>query len=229
MARAKITPKGILPAAIALAALALALAGCGGATDPGVAKLGTTATSDVSTAAGGASPAGGPSESSSADGHGSESEGVMAAPAGAAAQQKMVAFARCMRTHGAPDFPEPVEGKIIIRGRPGSGLNPQSPQFQAAQRACQSLAPHPNVSPQQSAEAQAKALKFSECMRSHGLPKFPDPKFSGDGIQLSINPSMGINPNSPQFQAAQKACQGDMPKGGPPPATASGGGAEGEP
>jgi hypothetical protein len=43
-------------------------------------------------------------------------------------------------------------------------------------------------------------------MRSHGVPNFPDPTFphgGGVGIQLNGN---GIDPNSPAFQAAQKAC-----------------------
>lgn len=47
-------------------------------------------------------------------------------------------------------------------------------------------------------------LKFSECMRSHGVANFPDPTSSG-GIE--INSNSGINPGSPEFQAAQKVCQ----------------------
>lgn len=58
-------------------------------------------------------------------------------------------------------------------------------------------------------------VAFSECMRSHGEPKFPDPNSQGVVIQL------GINRNSPQFQAAQKACahlaNGSEPGGQPSP------------
>jgi hypothetical protein len=50
-----------------------------------------------------------------------------------------------------------------------------------------------------------KALKYSECMRSQGISNFPDPN-SGGGIQLGSN--SGIDPQSLQFQAAQKACPG---------------------
>jgi hypothetical protein len=134
---------------------------------------------------------------------------------GAADQQKMVAFAQCMRSHGVPDFPEPAEGKLVMKGGPNSDLNPSSAQFQAAQKACRSLAPHPTLNPAQSAQLQAQALKFSACMRSHGVPNFPDPQFSGGGVQLRIDKSSGIDPQSPQFQAAQKACQGQMPGPGP--------------
>ncbi|MGO9179419.1 MAG: hypothetical protein ACLQHS_09130, partial [Candidatus Limnocylindrales bacterium] len=47
-------------------------------------------------------------------------------------------------------------------------------------------------------------------MRAHGVPNFPDPKFSGGGISMNLNGS-GIDPNSPTFQAAQQACQSLLP------------------
>ena len=203
-----------------VAALALLVSGCGGSTDPGVAKLASTAASSTSTA-GSEAPGGGGSVSSSGgsggSGNGQHSEAAIAGPGGPEAQKKMVAFAQCMRSHGVPDFPEPSEGHLLIKGNSKNGLNPGSPQFQAAMKACHSLAPAPKISPQQSAAMQAQALKFSACMRSHGVPDFPDPKFEGGGVQLQIKRGSGIDPQSSQFQAAQKACQGDMPgpKGGP--------------
>jgi hypothetical protein len=210
---------------VVLASVALALAGCGGSSDPGVAKLATSAASTTTTAAGGETPGGGGGSASSSGGGGEQrSEAAIAGPGGPEAQKKMVAFAQCIRSHGVPDFPEPSEGRLIVKGTSKNGLNPGSPQFQAAMKACRSLAPAPKLSPQQTAAMQAQALKFSECMRSHGVPNFPDPKFEGGGVRLSLNGSSGsassgssINPRSPQFQAAQKACQGDLPgpKGGP--------------
>jgi hypothetical protein len=56
------------------------------------------------------------------------------------------------------------------------------------------------------------AIKFSECMRTHGVPNFPDPS-PGGGIQLSSG--SGVNPSSPSFQGAQKACGSLLPGGGP--------------
>jgi hypothetical protein len=58
----------------------------------------------------------------------------------------------------------------------------------------------------------SQALKFSECMRSHGITNFPDPGSRG-GIELSS--SSGINPFSPGFKAAQAACGKLLPGGGP--------------
>jgi hypothetical protein len=63
----------------------------------------------------------------------------------------------------------------------------------------------------------AKALQFSQCMRSHGLKNFPDPGLNsgGGGVTLQLGKSSGIDPNSSAFQAAQKACQSLLPAGGP--------------
>jgi hypothetical protein len=55
------------------------------------------------------------------------------------------------------------------------------------------------------------ALAFAQCMRSHGVPNYPDPDSSGelpktDAEQLGVSTS--------QFQAAQQACRHVLPTGG---------------
>ena len=55
-------------------------------------------------------------------------------------------------------------------------------------------------------------LKFASCMRSHGVPNFPDPS-PGGGIQIS--PGSGLDPASPAFQSAQNECKKLLPGGGP--------------
>lgn len=55
-------------------------------------------------------------------------------------------------------------------------------------------------------------LRFARCMRSHGVPRFPDP---GSGGGISLSRSLGIDPLSPAFQSAQRACQRAVPGGGP--------------
>jgi hypothetical protein len=52
---------------------------------------------------------------------------------------KMLNFAKCMRAHGLPDFPDPTGGGLQIRSSPGSDLSPDNPTFQNAQKACQSI------------------------------------------------------------------------------------------
>jgi hypothetical protein len=61
-------------------------------------------------------------------------------------------------------------------------------------------------SPAQQAGAQVTQLKFSRCMRSHGVPNFPDPSSaSGGGFGLIFGGS-GIDPAAPLFRKAQRSC-----------------------
>jgi hypothetical protein len=57
---------------------------------------------------------------------------------------------------------------------------------------------------------QSAMLKYAACMRSHGVPSFPDPTFSGGRVNLRLSP--GIS-SSPQFKSAQQACQAQGPQG----------------
>jgi hypothetical protein len=202
---------------VVLASVALLVAGCGGSSSsPGVAHLSSSTSSS--------SPAGGGGSSSP--------------ESSASNQQKMVKFSQCMRTHGEPEFPEPTEGGIRIQNHNGHGPNPESSRFQAAEKACSKYAPSKVApSPAEQAKMQEGALKFSGCMRSHGVPNFPDPEFhqGGGGVRVRIGgKGSGIDPNSPQFKAAQKACRSDLPgpkgagPGGGGPSTSSSGGPGGE-
>ena len=74
-------------------------------------------------------------------------------------------------------------------------------------------------SPPSQAQLQGDPLKYSECMRSNGVPNFPDPTAGGGFL---FRASAGIDPSSPAFKAAQAKCQKLMPRGGPPgPGTAT--------
>jgi hypothetical protein len=69
-------------------------------------------------------------------------------------------------------------------------------------------------SPAEQAKMLAQLLQYSECMRSHGITDFPDPQSSNGRVGISINagPGSDLNPDNPQFQAAQKACQKLLPR-----------------
>jgi hypothetical protein len=60
----------------------------------------------------------------------------------------------------------------------------------------------------------ASPLKYATCMRSHGVPNFPDP---GAGGGFAISPSSGLNPQSPTFAKAAGICAQDFPGGGRAP------------
>jgi hypothetical protein len=126
---------------------------------------------------------------------------------------RALAFASCMRTHGVPNFPDPKGnggGGMLVQATPGTtkvnGVTVNGPAFQSAMQACRSKLPNGGKPRQLSAARRRQALDFSKCMRAHGIAGFPDPTFGGGGVQLQIDKSGGTNPNSPAFQAAQKAC-----------------------
>jgi hypothetical protein len=88
-----------------------------------------------------------------------------------------------MRAGGVPNFPDPTpDGNIQLHPGPG-GIDPLSPAFNAAWVKCRELdplpgMPAPGVTTHPSKEALAQALKVSQCMRSHGISWFPDPRTS---------------------------------------------------
>lgn len=135
------------------------------------------------------------------------SAGSSAATAGGKDNDQYVRFAQCMRKNGVPQWPDPVDGdKFRMPTR--TSVDPNSPQFKNASRKCRPLAPPGWAGPRQDPAGQAQMLKFSQCMRKNGVPRFPDP-------QGGTLPSFGkdVDPDSPQFKNAQKACQNLAPGG----------------
>lgn len=116
-------------------------------------------------------------------------------------------FSKCMRSHGVPNFPDPSAGGGIHLNA-GSGVNPFSPGFQSAQAACKKLLPGGGPPAEVPESQKLQALKSAECMRAHGVPNFPDPTFPKGGGILQGGPGSGINPNTPAFQRAARACGG---------------------
>jgi hypothetical protein len=123
---------------------------------------------------------------------------------------QQLAFARCMRAHGIPNFPDPGGdghfNKHVLRQ-----LGVSDARLRAVNGACQHLQP-PGEAPL-TAQQQQDYLRAAACMRSHGIAGFPDPSFSGGGVHFPV-PS-GIDPNSPQFTQARHTCQRLIPAGLP--------------
>ena len=118
-----------------------------------------------------------------------------------------------MRTHGEPGWPDPnSQGGFDFHGTSGVDFN--SSTYTSATKACQHLLPNGGqVTQAQLQQGLTAALKYAQCMRTHGLPTFPDPTMSAGGSGISMGPPSGISPNSPQLQAAQKACRSLQPGG----------------
>lgn len=144
--------------------------------------------------------------------------------------QHLLSFARCMRARGVPNFPDPASrgaDKAFLLGQI-PGINPQSPAFQSAHTTCEHLLPGGGTRSRPAiAQVMAQLLHTARCMRTHGLPGFPDPTSSPPSNQsayldiagfgandappgappvayLSIPNS--INPNSPAARRAATAC-----------------------
>ena len=169
-------------AAVAAAAgLALLAAACGGSPGGRVAQLGSTATR---------------TSTSSAD-------ASSTSPTASGA----VAFARCMRSHRVPNWPDPASNGAFDKSKLATqqlGAGPS--RVQAAQRACNHLLPNGGSGPSaaQLQQAKTQGLAFARCVRSHGVPRFPDPDSSG---RIPDPASVGIDQGSPAFRAANQACR----------------------
>jgi hypothetical protein len=132
--------------------------------------------------------------------------------AGGSAGHSALSYSQCMRAHGITAFPDPgSQGGINLNA--GSGIDPNSPQYQAADKTCKSLLPAPAMNPAQQASIKAGNLKYAECMRAHGISDFPDP--NGQGLlQIKAQPGSDLDPSNPRYQAANKVCQHYQPGGG---------------
>jgi hypothetical protein len=138
-------------------------------------------------------------------------------------EQQIVKFARCMREHGVEASTPNGAGGGPIRAK---STSPQV--MEAAQKACQRYQPKggkENLSPAERAEREDQVAKFAKCMREHGVQVQTMTRGAG-GFGVKLN---GVNPESPGFQAAQKACERFLPKlrrargaGGPKPGQGAG-------
>jgi hypothetical protein len=133
------------------------------------------------------------------------------------------AYSACMRSHGIPNFPDPD-----IKGNPPQAdpqhLGVSSSQLQVAQTACQPLYPNNGSLQQQTQqcvstgdcpEALLQQLltverTYAQCLRSHGVPDWPDPTVGAKGRPVFDLSSAGIDPQSTQssqFQAKEAECR----------------------
>lgn len=178
-------------AVIATASLALLVSACSG--------------SASATGSGGASNAGGSPSSLSA-----------------------VGYSHCMRSHGVPNFPDPDSSGQLPKGD-AQRFGISSSQLQAARQACQQLLPNnggainaDSIQQCMMADDCPQALvqqlvneerNFARCMRSHGVPNWPDPTIDSEGrpvFAISISKD-GFDPYSPQIWAKGNECSRLMP------------------
>jgi hypothetical protein len=129
-----------------------------------------------------------------------------------------ISASKCMRANGVPDFPDPREGPNGGGvGWPGGGpalISPDvlevmgtrmaGPKVASAAKACQEYMAPSGPPPALSESQREAAISYAHCMRTHGVPNFPDPTFNGANQSLNLGP--GLNPESPAVLGAAKAC-----------------------
>jgi len=124
--------------------------------------------------------AGGAAACSSAGASGSHGGGSQAGGT-EQAMTVMRQLAHCIRSHGMPGFPDPVIDPLT-----GAPDFPQdSPDIPSSiQQACHSIAnrlpPDAQQSQPPTATSMQALLRFARCMRSHGIPNWPDPNALGE-------------------------------------------------
>jgi len=205
---------------VVLVALALGLSACGGgAASLGVATARSNPTTTLST--GSSSPA-----SSNTRGARSPKTTTAAALTGSSSPSgndtaEALKFAQRMRSRGVGNYPDPPAAGSRPPAPTKVGMaylsdsfNPNTPTFQAAERACQKYAVGlaTRVATAGAAKVEAEQLRYAQCLRTHGVQNFPDPGANG-GFTIPNSDDQ----NSSFFQAAERACRNLLPGlSGPP-------------
>jgi hypothetical protein len=117
-----------------------------------------------------------------------------------------------MRSHGVSNFPDPRSGGgFSINRLVGSssetinGVTVSGPTFESAAKTCGLAGTLRGGPPLSDAQEQAFIDK-ADCIRSHGVPDFPDPFFGPGGRGVGITLPAGFNTESPAVRHAEKAC-----------------------
>jgi len=138
--------------------------------------------------------------------------------AGGSANAQLLAFAQCMRSRGVPNFPDPQAGASNAKFPSAQQLRVSSSQLSTAESACQRLLPvgtDDQFPPAEVPLLLRGMLPFARCMRSHGVPNFPDPAVDSEERPIFPLSTHGISLNyshSRQFMTVIGECQNLTPQ-----------------
>lgn len=129
-----------------------------------------------------------------------------------------------MRSHGVPSFPDPNSNGEIPKTQVVSVRQNNPSRFDSANRACRNLLPRGGGNGETPAQIQqdwTAFRKFARCMRSHGVPNWPDPtsRSTSDNRPEFNLTAAGLYPNShPQLKTKAQQCATLLHIGGLPAA-----------
>jgi hypothetical protein len=123
--------------------------------------------------------------------------------------ESLVAYSRCMRSHGVPGFPDPDRRGGIAKLQVVDARQRNPSRFDAADGACHHLLPNESLATPETAQQRrtqlADELSFARCMRSHGVTNFPDPSTQG-GLTVEMVQAQGIDVHSPAVLHVVQKC-----------------------
>jgi hypothetical protein len=127
-------------------------------------------------------------------------------------------FAGCMRSNGVPNFPDQSGNEKFPTAQQ---LGVSSSRLSAAEEACGHLLPGGTNDQFPAAERPqmlSSMLSFSRCMRSHGVPNWPDPTVDSEGRPyFPVSDVPGLEHDyrlPPQVMASDGKCHRLLPAGG---------------
>ncbi len=139
-----------------------------------------------------------------------------------------LAFAKCMRSNGVPQFPAP-DGQGDFNNAQIEALENNNSQADNAIHQCRSVLPNAGtgLTAEQIQQIQQQnlhnAVKAAHCMRAHGITNFPDPAGTTQASGVNWQPVIsaiqggGLSLETPSYEAAFMACNGKLVGGPIPP------------
>ncbi len=141
---------------------------------------------------------------------------------GSANSPSAVAYSACVRSQGVPNFPDPDSSGQLPKGD-AQQFGVSTSQYQAAQQACRHLLPTGGSLKQREDQCMQNSdcppalvqqmltadRKLARCMRSHGVPNFPDPTTDSRGQPFFNITNAGISDaesHTRQFEAKLDEC-----------------------
>jgi len=117
--------------------------------------------------------------------------------------ERAIQFQQCMREHGVEVQTSEDKGGVAIQASPGD-----KQKAIAATEACRRYLPAGGEKPQMSPEDIERMRQFSQCMRDHGIPEWPDPDPETGRISMENDRELKQNPKLPE---AFRACDNLQP------------------
>lgn len=120
---------------------------------------------------------------------------------------------QCIRSHGLPDFPDPVQDpQTGSWGLPQGTATPPQYVLNDCKSVLNQIAALGTQNNQIPASDLQSYQKWAQCMRQHGIPNWPDPNPNGT---FTLPPSLSVaSVRAGAYNKQQEACKKYVPAAG---------------